>query len=664
MDNRNLPTDDDNADYIDSYKTNWKLYGLDELQVKLDEYQNVIDICEKNGYNKPYTEESSHTKDTHEKMYEKYLDAVNQLDPNYVGGCKEAYNQRKQEIDEATSIQKQYDTERKNVAKAVDKEYWTHEKDGVKYSFSSEDIKELSHVYYDGDYTNSNMFLTDSDDQVSAINEQLKLLQAAQEDLYISAHPQYIYTTSLENFLSLYDYKNYTENLNLGDYVYLGIRDDYAVKLRIVSIEYNPLVMDGEISIEFSNMIQSKSSRTDWSYLLDQSSGSGKNSSTGSSNNFLNNEGITLTAGLIQKLLSSGAFSNKVSQIVNNEFAGIIAGGSGSISIGELNAKMIKVTDIIGENGFFEYLQAKLISADKIVAGSGEFGKLSATVADIDNLLAGNVSSEISHVIKLTAENVTIDEAVIKDLIAANITASMLKAGDISTNQFHILSDDGGLDVAGNTMQFRDENDVVRIQIGRDANNNFTFCLYDETGKGILIDSTGIKESAISDGLIKNDMISTGTISKDKLAFSTVEADENGNVDASKVLIDGTGVDIEFKTIKSSVTQLDKKIDDSVSYDMIISTSNGIVLNRGVMETTAYAHVYKLGEDVTESFDTSCFIWTRSSSDTSGDTYWNEQHSSGSKSLRITRSDVLYGARFACALMVDGETLASMQRRF
>ena len=43
MDNRQLPTDDDNADYVDSYKTNWKLYGLDELKVKLQEYKNTIE---------------------------------------------------------------------------------------------------------------------------------------------------------------------------------------------------------------------------------------------------------------------------------------------------------------------------------------------------------------------------------------------------------------------------------------------------------------------------------------------------------------------------------------------------------------------------------------------------------------------------------------------
>lgn len=101
MNNRQLPTDDDNADYVDSYKTNWKLYGLDELKVKLQEYKNTVETCKKGGYDKPYSEDSSHTKDIHDKMYAKYLDAQNQLDSNYVGGCQEAYAQRQSEIDAA-----------------------------------------------------------------------------------------------------------------------------------------------------------------------------------------------------------------------------------------------------------------------------------------------------------------------------------------------------------------------------------------------------------------------------------------------------------------------------------------------------------------------------------------------------------------------------------
>ena len=502
MDNRNLPSGQEFEDYIDSYKTDWKLYGLDELENKLIWYRKQKKVAEDEKCTEPYNPENdknSHTEKYHTELYNKYIDAVHQLDSNYEGSCMEFYNKVKAEIDELKKLQDSYDKARKEIAKSVAKETWVHtSNDGTKTSFTASDLEELSHVYVDGDYSNENMFLTSSDNSVTAIDEQLKLLDAAQDDLYITSHPQYQYTTNLDNFLGLYDFKEYSEKLNIGDYLYLSVRDDYVVKLRVISLEYNPLCYDNNLQITFSNMIQSRSSRDDIAYILNQSGGSSKNSSTGSSssNNYLNNEGVSLTPALIQKLVQSGAFQNQLNNIINNNFGSYLGSNGGSISISELNAKMIKVVDIVGKNAFFEYLQSKFISTDTIVAGSGKFKDLRALVAQIDNLLAGNISSEMAHIIKLTAENVQIDEAVIRELIAANITVSMLKASEIDTDKFHVKSNDGSLEIVGNTMQFKDQNDVVRIQIGRDTNNNFTFCLYDETGKGVLIDSSGIKESA------------------------------------------------------------------------------------------------------------------------------------------------------------------------
>ena len=57
----------------------------------------------------------------------------------------------------------------------------------------------------------------------------------------------------------------------------------------------------------------------------------------------------------------------------------------------------MKVTKLIGDDAFFDYIQAKLISADKIVADDANFKKLSALVAMIDNLLVGNISAETAH---------------------------------------------------------------------------------------------------------------------------------------------------------------------------------------------------------------------------------------------------------------------------
>lgn len=609
IDNRNLPSGTEEGKYIDTYKTDWKLYGLNELEKKIQVYKNDIKLAQNEGCDVPYDDTSNKSKDYHDLLYKKYQEATEQLDGTNSESCISYYNRIKSQIDELTTLQKSYDNARKEIANSVDKKTWTHGanvdssyalmdengnyivdengntiilmendfSDGSVIKFTEDDLEQLSKLYVDGAYTNENMFIVSSDDSVTTIDEQLKLLDAAKDDLYIASHLQYQFTTSVDNFLAMYDYKDYAKNLNIGDYLYLQIRDDYIEKLRVISMEYNPMQYDNDLQITFSNMIRSSSSRDDVAYLFDNSGNSSKNSSTGSStsNRYTNNEGVSLTPALIQKLVQSGAFQNHINQIIQNNFGSYIGSSGGSISISELNAKMIKVVDIVGENAFFEYLQSKFISTDTIVSGSGKFKDLQALVAQIDNLLAGNISSEMAHIIKLTAENVQIDEAVIRELIAANITVSMLKASEIDTDKFHVKSNDGSLEIVGNTMQFKDQNDVVRIQIGRDANDNFTFCLYDETGKGVLIDSSGIKESAISDGLIKNDMVANGTIGKEKLNFNIVEADENGNIDAGKVLVNGKGIDVEFTSIRESIDSIKGEIADlEPSFNIAVGNEN------------------------------------------------------------------------------------------
>ena len=686
IDNRQLPTDDDNADYIDSYKTNWKLYGLDELKVKLQEYQNIVETCKKGGYDKPYTEDSSHTKDIHDQMYSKYLDAQNQLDPDYIGGCQEAYDQRQSEIDTANEVLNGYNKTRMDLVKQVGKQTWscivaadnsgyilddagnyiTDEAnqriycDTQKLQFTERDLLELSKVYYDGDYSNENMFLTDSDDQVSAIDEQLKLLDAAADDLYIASHPQYQYTTSLDNFLALADYKDYIKNINQGDYLWLTV-DNKVVKLRVVEAQYNPLIADNNIQITFSNMIQGRSGRNDLSYVLNTPSNGSKTSTSGSSNNFLDNEGITLTASLIQKLISNGSFKNGVSQIINNEFAGLLGGSS--ISLEELNAKIIKVTDLYGENGYFEYLQSKLITAGKIIADSADFKELSALAATIKSAIIGTSSTETGIVINLTTENATMSEAMIKDLIAKYITVNELKAGDIYTNKIKILSEDGTLKIQDNTFSIYDKDGNVVVQLGEDKNGNYGLIISDSKGS-VLLDSEGLHEGIVPNNFIRTDMIKDGSITNDKVDTTNIRewTDKDGNkiFDVGKLYFGDDKFEVSYSTMLSTVNELQGQVSDINPYELQLSTVGGRVLNRAVSSITAYVHLFREGVDVTSLFEDSCFIWTRESSDSAGDQYWNEQHSAGEKSIIITRDDVLYGASFNCNFILNDEVMASV----
>lgn len=664
IDNRKLPTSEGEKDFIEEYLTNWKYYGINELEIKLKSYQDQAKLLAKSHYDltwERYQELSKQdpekypalTEDGFKDKHNIYEKNAYQMDENNKDSCAAALKARRDEVKKEEEKQKEISKKRTALSQKMSLETWSDDTLG---GFSKEELSELYHITKQTPYTNENIFTTNQDSLTDIVTTQSELCRVALEELQTYSIPQTIYSTSLDNLISASGMKLHAETLDYGSFIWLGLRDDYYVKLRVMSISYNPFLFDNNFSLSFSNMIKSTSNRDDFMQILGSSSNLGGESSRNnvSGNLQLSDDNIY---EILNKLLQSSAFNNKVQNIVNGSGGSIIGGAGGNyITPGTLEAEMIKCIDIHAENGFFQYLQAELISVGKIVAESGDFKKLQAKVGNIDDLLAGNVSAELGHIIKLTADNVIIDEAVIRQLIASQITVSMLKAGTINADKFNIESEDGGMTIAGNTMQFKDQNGVVRIQIGRDTNNNFTFCLYDETGKGVLIDSTGIKDSAISDGLIKNDMIANNTISKEKLSFQAVEQDADGKIHVSDVIVNGQGINASFTTIENSMSDMQTQIDGiktSTPYTMNIFSSNGTIFRPGMINTTLTPSLYLGQSDITDMYDETHFVWTRQSADSDGDHYWNAAHTSGIKNLHITSDDVLGGASFTCSFFND-----------
>lgn len=664
MKNQALPDSTNYEDYIESYRTDWKYYGTKELEVNLQLYKEKKKILEENHYDLTYEAYSEltkqdpekypiHTADGHKNGHAEYQKYINQLNGELVDSLQWHHNKRTEELKQAKDLAQNYADSRNNIVKQVDKKTWTEP--GYE-QFTTEEIDLLNTFINETDYVNENIFVTDYDSVNDVINAQVKLINLAKADLEISAQPQYRYSTTLDNFIVQAENTQWTEDLNLYDFIYIELADDIVVKLRLFSIEFNPFLLDNNINLQFTNMLKSRTKRSDFAELIASRGNASKNQATTYQSTKPNDDAtIHLTSGFLQKLVNSPIFQDAIQN-------GIVGSNGGSINAGNLEGEMIHVTEIHAKNGFFEYLQSQLIVADKIVANSGNFKELTAMVAKIDDLLAGNVSAELGHIIELTAQNVRIDNAVIRDMIAAQITVSMLQAGTISANKFNIKSDDGGMEIVGNTMQFKDKNGTIRIQIGRDNKDNFTFCLYDETGKGVLIDSTGIKDSAIADGLIVNNMISDGTIGKEKFNFSILETDENGNiVQSGKVIIDKNGIETKFETINNTVTQIQGQIENieinSAPYTMNIFSSNGIVFKQGLVDTYLSPNLYLGQEDVTAQYPDSQFIWTRQTSDSDGDKYWNLAHQEGTKSLHVTNSDVFIGASFTCSFYDDKANL-------
>lgn len=268
---------------------------------------------------------------------------------------------------------------------------------------------------------------------------------------------------------------------------------------------------------------------------------------------------------------SSGSISNKVNRTVIEqamikdaliEKANIKDLQAVSIRTQNLEAKTAKieeaiigvvhVTDLNAINANIE----NLIAADATISNAligkaditelnsvkGTINALESDTANIKNLLAGNISGESGQLIHLTASNVVIADAVIKDLIASNISVQDLKAGTISTNKFRIVSDSGKMLIYDNTIQISDNN-RVRVQIGKDAANDYNMYVWDSTGK-LMFDATGLKADGIKNKIIRDDMIS-----------------DNANIDGAKLninsLITEINKDTNTSVIKSTKVQID-----------------------------------------------------------------------------------------------------------
>lgn len=204
-------------------------------------------------------------------------------------------------------------------------------------------------------------------------------------------------------------------------------------------------------------------------------------------------------------------------------------------------------------------IDGNLTVGGAINSNSAAIKNLKADVGAIGTLVNGNLTSDNIHSLHLTAENCTIVDGFIKNAMIQDLTANKITSGNINTNNVKIQSEDGSLILTGNLQQFKDENGKVRIQIGKDNKGNFTFILYDANGKGVLLDSTGIKASAISDGLIVDKMIGdNANISGGKLDINSVVSSINGSTStlkSSKIYLDDKKqtLDISFKEMNNTV---------------------------------------------------------------------------------------------------------------
>ena len=226
--------------------------------------------------------------------------------------------------------------------------------------------------------------------------------------------------------------------------------------------------------------------------------------------------------------------------------------------ISDLNAINANIQNLIANDVKINNALINKADITELNAVVGNINIINSELANIKTLVNGNLSSENIQAGGITSDKLTIANGFITNAMISNLDVSKINAGNISTNKFRIVSDNGGIEIVGATQQFKDKNNKVRIQMGQDAKGNFNFILRGEDGTTTFIDHTGIKEKAIADNLIKGNMVATDAIGEKQINYSSLITGLNKDtntqlIKASKVAIDfvGQSLEVAFNSLKN-----------------------------------------------------------------------------------------------------------------
>lgn len=594
---------------IKAYETDWKLYGISELKVKISTYDSCIKELKKSGYADGYNPLSGYEEAYFTQMHQKYLDYLNLKDQ-----AEAALKERQAEYDKAKKPEIQ--EKRNQIAKDVLLENFG--KIQNKYSaFTDKETYIIKSLYSQSTYTNENIIVTTLDSTADAVDKSKVLYDDALEELYVESHPQYTYTDDVENVYALPEFKEYHEQLAVNDFVRVGITDTNYIKLRVIEITYNPCDLDESMEVTFSNMIQYKAKRNDYNTLLnDALNTSNRNGGRVNSVNKSSTSDYVITSDAIKQIFSNPLF--------NSMLGGTVTGGTGSggtITAGMIVAELVKAKEgvfdkLTADTAFIKYLDANLISADTIAtrvlnAEQANIEKLSAKIIEsnqinadminVKNLLAGNAGVGNLQAVHLTAQNVTIDQAVITDLIAKKMTVADLNTHTATADEFMIISSGkAGIAFKNSTQQFYDSTGAVRVQIGQDGTGKFNFVVKNGD-KTALFDENGITQTGIPDNTIVNNMISDGTINKEKLSFTMVEPNEQGGIDISQVYLDGKKFGQQYTSFKDQTTEQITNITDPQKGQIVQSIQNSLFNEDGSSIYTKYTEYKQTVDGITQT---------------------------------------------------------------
>lgn len=228
-------------DSLDS--KDWTKYGLEFLDTKVKSFKTQDELYCAQGMNKPDN-----------LSYNLYLDNLSDLN-----SATAEYNKRQSEIDSATEVYNSIINERNAIQAQLDMDEW----------FTLDDWKTLDSYVVEETYSNDNYITTDNTTDTERFDIERQLYDAAWKDLSKKCRPQYQYSSTLSNVLTIPQFKGFLQYFQLGNFIRMATDYDTVIKLRLISftVDYNDT---SKIDVVFSDAIRVHNEIIDAASIISQ----------------------------------------------------------------------------------------------------------------------------------------------------------------------------------------------------------------------------------------------------------------------------------------------------------------------------------------------------------------------------------------------------------
>lgn len=247
-------------------------------------------------------------------------------------------------------------------------------------------------------------------------------------------------------------------------------------------------------------------------------------------------------------------------------------------TITNLNTTNAEITKLKTKDAEIDKLVATKATITDLNAAVGRVGLLESGYANLNTLVNGNLTSDNIQNLTLTSKNTTIENGMIKNAMIENLSFDKITGMDINTTNLTVHSSDGKSKWSDNTIQISDAN-RVRVQIGKDASNDYSMSVWDKNGN-LIWDALGATEKTIQRKIIRDGIVADdANISGSKLDINSVIKEVNGSttkLKSSTIVMNDKNqtLDVAFNEMETTVADnlssaklyADGKLSDAQKY--------------------------------------------------------------------------------------------------